>query len=539
MRRLVPLLLLASPSASEAQEIHGPGSFPGAQGPLEVGFSTSWILDEGRRYRTAFDEGATWGAEPSPRPVLVNRWFPAEPPDDPEAVGRLHGQYFELDTSGARLAPLARALAAHARAIAIEQVLGAAEADLDEFERAELSAWLASPAGCRSPAEPLPGPFPLVVFHSGAASSYEDDARFCVRLASHGYVVLGSAYPEGDGTSLDTDGGATSVADIECLVRHAATLPFVDTAHVALIGHSLGAQACLRAAATVGCPADAVVLLDTTVDYYSLSLPAFEALIREVSDGRDAVTEPLLVFAGPQASFALVDRLEHAERVYATVPDLDHDEYLVQGLQHLVALGHVAAARGEPRDAAHLAVVSRRFEQVFQLTRRFLDAKLKGMPDALDAWCAEHATGVLASDLVVTRVPRGVTGPEPHDAGMGRPPTPREFLRMVADGRVEDAVAAVRRTRETEPAHPLLTGTMLAGSCLHELVRAGDRDGAHALYDALKTETFSPVSVFDFLATMSELLGRPERARAFLEEADALEPGNAERTRRLEALRPQ
>jgi hypothetical protein len=44
--------------------------------PHAAGFRSSWTLDWGRRYRTAFDGGATYGRESAPRPVLVELWYP-------------------------------------------------------------------------------------------------------------------------------------------------------------------------------------------------------------------------------------------------------------------------------------------------------------------------------------------------------------------------------------------------------------------------------------------------------------------------------
>ena len=40
------------------------------------GFASAWEFDESRTYRTEFDNGSTYGAEKSPRPVLVLQWYP-------------------------------------------------------------------------------------------------------------------------------------------------------------------------------------------------------------------------------------------------------------------------------------------------------------------------------------------------------------------------------------------------------------------------------------------------------------------------------
>src|SRR5262249_30219062 len=57
-----------------------------------------------------------------------------------------------------------------------------------------------------------PESFPLVIYHAGAGSSFEDNSVLCEFLASHGFVVLGSAFPERSGKSFNTDGGEGSAA---------------------------------------------------------------------------------------------------------------------------------------------------------------------------------------------------------------------------------------------------------------------------------------------------------------------------------------
>jgi len=73
-------VLIAScvaPVAPDASSATPPESLLQA-GPFTVGFRSTWALDEGRTYRTAFDDGQTYGAEKAPRPVLVLLWYPAD-----------------------------------------------------------------------------------------------------------------------------------------------------------------------------------------------------------------------------------------------------------------------------------------------------------------------------------------------------------------------------------------------------------------------------------------------------------------------------
>ena len=67
----------------------------------------------------------------------------------------------------------------------------------------------------------------------------------CEFFASHGYVVMGSAFQEPTGESYNIDGRLCSARDMEYLIAHARELPSVDWNHIGVVGHSAGAQAAL------------------------------------------------------------------------------------------------------------------------------------------------------------------------------------------------------------------------------------------------------------------------------------------------------
>lgn len=532
---LVPVALAQSEAPAPPEALLAPG-------PFWVGFQSTWALDEGRSYRTAYDEGKTYGAEKAPRPLLVLLWYPAE------AAGggtepMPHGRYFSVSSADARLAPYADALGAYARGVFVEQVMGEPEGALDEAERGELEAALAAPTLCRPGVEPAPGPFPLVVYHSGAGSSFEDNAALCEHLASHGYVVLGSAFPHADGSSLGIDAARGSAEDVQFLVRWARALPFVDWRHVALAGHSAGAQAMLKYAAQPGCVGDALVLLDTTQDYYGLAMPVHESLVREATEGVLQLTRPLLVAAGPEALFALCDSLVHAERTYLTVPELGHDEFISQGLQRLERIGRAFAAGRAGADAAEVArtpTVRANYRALCALVRSFLDAEL-GRGCAEFAARLERERALPWSHAVprLVRVPRGVSAPEPYDPESDAPPTPRQFRVVLENEGVASACAVLERFRLLEPRGPLYTSTMLAGSLLYGLLDRGRRDEAELYYSALQGISLPVLSLFEFLADMATLQGKSEQALHFLRLAHDLDPEHAAVANKLRELEDQ
>jgi Chlorophyllase len=507
-----------------------------APGPHPVGFRHAWAFDEGRVYRTAWDAGATYGAEKSARPLLVLEWYPASLGLDPAPMA--HGEYLAIGSDDPRLAQLSAALSAFARDVLVQQVLGKPEAELDEPGREALARVLAAPTPCHRGAKPAAGPFPVVLYHSGAGSSFEDNAALCAYLASHGFVVLGGAFQEADGSSLAVDAGPGSVADLQFLARRAHGLPHADARRLALAGHSAGAQAALRAAAQPGCAADALVLLDTTQDYYGLALPLFESLVREVVEGRAHLTRPMLVAAGPEALFELMDSLSGAERAYLTVPGLGHDEYISQGLQRLARIEQGPRTAEEEAELARLAEVRGSYRILCETVRAFLEARLGRSEADFAARLARDAARPwtpAAPHLVA--VPRGVDGPEPWDPAGDAPPSPRQFLRLF---RAEGSAAAcevLRRFRAHEPRGPLYTSTMLAGSLLYGLAEAGRSAEATRYYATLKELEIPVLGLFEFLATISTMQGKPAQALHFLRFAHGLDPehaGIAERLKELE-----
>lgn len=510
-----------------------------ASGPHAVGFRSLWAFDEGRTYRTAYDDGRTYGAEKAPRPVLVLLWYPARSGQGDAGV-MAHEGYFAIESAEPPLSAYSKALKAHARGVLVEEVYGKPEVELDDEERGDLDLLLASPTPCRRDAEPAEGPFPLVVTHSGAGSSFEDNAGLCAFLASHGYVVLASAYPEADGSSLGIDGGRGSAEDAQFLVRQARALPFVDWRHVAYLGHSAGAQAMLRAAAAAGCAADALVLLDTTQDYYGLELPVYERLVREVGEGRERLTLPMLVAAGPEAFFSLCDTLVESERTYLTVPGLGHDEYLSQGLQRLDSLARRAAAGATGIDAGERTrapAVHEAYRELCETVRAFLDAELgKDGTELAERLARDRARPWSPTEPRLVRMPRGASGPEAYDPGSELPPTPRQFVRLMREEGAERGCALLERFRDAEPRGPLYTSTMLAGSLLYGLDRAGRPDEAARYYAELKDLHLPVLSLFTFLADMSVLQQKPEQGLHFLRFALGLDPQDADVARKLREL---
>ena len=257
-------------------------------GPFAVGFRSTWELDPTRTYNTTFKDKTTYANGKAPRPILINIWYPAERPTGEKLMP--HRTYFAIGSDDPRLSKFAEALADYERAVVCKEVFDVDEAKLDEGRRRLFDRLLSSETTCFRDVKPLDRKSPLVIYHSGAQSSFEDNSVLCEYLASHGYVVIGSAFQEASGTTFNIDGFEGSSRDMAFLIGYAARLSYADWTHVAVAGHSAGAQACLLYASKGSTPIDAVVSLDTTQDYASLATRGWDDLVSACSTNPAIVT---------------------------------------------------------------------------------------------------------------------------------------------------------------------------------------------------------------------------------------------------------
>src|SRR5262249_31393620 len=157
-----------------------------------------------------------------------------------------------------------RRLTYNIRVVVCEETVGKAPAILTLAEAAVFDRFLAAKTFAVKDAAPADGRFPVVTHHPGLAGTPDDNSVLFEYLASHGYVVLSSAYPDPDASSVRiTSNLQGSLRDMEFLARYARGLPFADSDRLGAMGHSYGAMAVLAWAALLGSPLRAFVTLDS------------------------------------------------------------------------------------------------------------------------------------------------------------------------------------------------------------------------------------------------------------------------------------
>lgn len=536
--------LIGALLASQAQAGAAPlwGSLP--KGSYAVGFRSQWQFDYSRTYRTTFEDKTSYGTSKSPRPILVNLWYPTDP--SARALMR-HRDYLEIASDDPALSKLASALVKYERDTIAQEMMHQPVDALKPSQQRVFEEFLDSPIACRRNAEPAPGKFPLVIYHSGFGSSFEDNAVLCEFLASHGFVVLGSAFQEPSGKSFNVDGQVTSGRDMDFLIAYVQQLPYVDWQHIGIVGHSGGAHAALMYRAQPSSAVDAVVSLDTTQDYYGLSDPRWERLTATVTKNRVNFTGPLLIVANPHAFFEMCDSLNASRRYYLTIKDLDHNDFISQGClanELRVKPGFEPegkpgqSSEGKAKAQAHAGAVRQGYEALCVYVLRFLEAELKGDKPAQEYVATQYRDTPLGGTMPhVEYLAPGVSGPPAYQEGDRALPTPRQLRPFLREHGVEKTTALLKRVRQENAASPLLH-PVFAFALVSELLDQGKNQEARAFCQFFQEGQVSVVAMLLSMGDLYSRLGAKDSAASSFRKVLTLDPTNASAAEKLKKVAP-
>jgi hypothetical protein len=540
---LVGLFVVALPgvAAAQSQPLWGKLS-PGSYG---VGFRTVWQLDYSRRYDMTFADKTTYATGKAPRPILINIWYPAKAAGDGETMR--HCDYLDVRSAEPSLAKLSGALADYVMRPYTQESQGKPDKEARDREKRVQNELLNTPTPCVRDAAAAEGPFPLVIYHAGAGSTFDDNSVLCEFLASHGYVVFGSAFQEPSGESFNVDGKHTSARDMQFLIGYAKQLPNVDWHHVGVIGHSAGAHATLMYRAQPDCLADAVVSLDTTQDYYSTAELRWEELCATVGKNRKNMTGPLLMVANPHAYFQLADSLSLAPRYYLTIKDLNHNNFVSQSsmmgeLRHRLRFPTAAGVGAGPpnaeevKDRTRLTAVKSAYESLCIYILHFLDAELKGDAAGKKFVATQYRDTPLAGAAPhVEYLPPGVTGAEPYAENSSQPPTPRQVRDFLRKHGSIKTVALFRRFQKDSPTQPIYH-RIFGWALVSDLLDQGRPQDAIVFRDYYRESGPDFGGMFLEWGQIYQRIGRKELARDFFRKALLLDPSHREAADGLKKL---
>ncbi|MGC4043373.1 MAG: hypothetical protein QM758_06180 [Armatimonas sp.] len=514
------------------------GLTPGA---YSCGFKSLWKLDYGRSYpRRAEGDSALEPPDKSPRPILINLWYPTNHSETNTPMA--YEDYLNIETDEPLIASFSQELQKYASQKRAHYTLPLwPPKEIEDWTLEEKQAFeqlLQAPTGAYRDAVAAEGKFPLVLFHAGYGSSFEDNTVMCEFLVSHGYVVIGSAFQQIDGTSFNVESRGATAGDIPFLITFAHGLPFVDWNHIGMIGHSGGAQVAIEYQTVPGCAVDATVSLDTTEDYCGLDMPGWSAMRSAVKNARADLIRPILFTANPEAGFEMVDSMTATPRYLFTTDSLGHDGFVsVQSLGCWVQLKAASdAERPEIQDKANR--VWNRFQALCETVLHFLDATLKNEPDALNAQLAQHRDlGFRGDRPFLDYVPPGADGPKSYLEPDANGPSPRQ-LRHILQNQGAEALLNALKDGWRVPTHSEACRTWIRPypayhdrfiySLLYWLLARGETTAAQALFKSFNQWAYEKGWPEKILAFHFIGMGKHFRSRTALDYLLILDPENQE-----------
>jgi hypothetical protein len=324
----VVAVLAGEPAAAQAPLLWGSLK----PGPNAVGYRSLYRFDHTRQYDPEFVTDPTKLPAHKPRPIYIAVWYPAKKTD---AKPMEYRQYLDVSSDDALIAPFAKRLSRHWVAVVSEETVGREPAYRTPAETAAFERLMATKTIAVKDAPPAEGRFPVVIHHPGLSGVADDSSVLCEMLASHGYVVLCSAYPnwyaEGVGISSDLH---TSFHDLEFLVRYARELSYADANRLGAMGHSWGAIAVLHWAALPDSSLGAFVTLDSGLEYGPIEATGSDMLMVHMKINKGNIRAPSMRFASTErkANFDFLEpHLKYAPSYGAAVAGLTHNDFVMHG----------------------------------------------------------------------------------------------------------------------------------------------------------------------------------------------------------------
>lgn len=452
---ITPLLAILAVQAPPAPDYWGELR----PGPHAVGFTQHWVLDSTR----VLPDGGTYGLRF--RPILMNLWYPAEP--GTAAAMMPYSDLFDgaVRAAAPELASYAAELVEFERTIAWRELAKASPDSTSPELRTRIERLLEGSTAAIRDAAYQPGPWPVVVYTQGSQSSMDDNLVLCEFLASHGFLVVGSAYPEEDNTSFATNASDQSrQRDIRRLIWELSRTLGYAPDRVIGVGHSAGAQALQLFAADPSATITGLVSLDTTEDYATLSDRAWAYYTDKVVARRKHIELPMLVVAGPEALFELADSLVSSDRVLATVPYLGHNDFISQGVIRRQLLEGLPEAEADAESEAE--------------TDAFVGGAYAALAECVRQWIT-GGDGACPFPVKTQHVPPGESAPT---IASGLPQSAREVRHLFSTSE-PDAFAAI--AAELRPHHEEIASDGVLMMLLAGAVRTGEVERARAMYHAL------------------------------------------------------
>jgi hypothetical protein len=391
------------------------------RGPYGIGFKAVEDYDYSRSFGPKRDYFGTVIPGERGRPIQVCIWYPAG--HEEAAVSAVYGEYAFVYPEDTRLFDFLSNLQNRELGVLFTYFGNDRDAVM-ELMSVEMAAVRDAPHA--------EGSFPLVIYQPDFNNNATENSILCEYLASHGFVVaashsFGTAEIGSQGRPADLE---TLVGDMEFVIATMHNLHFVDHDRLGVMGYGAGGTAALLLQMRNGY-VDAVVSLEPPH-----TNPEHSALVsaNPYHDPR-RMSVPLMQMIGEpgeEPDLALFESFEYSDRYslhFADLSGFDFTSYAVLSAEAMELVEGTAEQRLNG------------YRSIAGYTLNFFDAYLKGNQES-GAFLARlrDRDAPAAGDLEVN-----------HMAAKALPPTPDQFMAIIQERSVDEAVEIYRRFRAEDP----------------------------------------------------------------------------------------
>jgi hypothetical protein len=456
-----------------------PFGIPVKMGAFPVGFKSYWKIDHSRILNVSNLDSTLKKEDVPARPVLVNVWYPAIHSNDTTSMQ--YGKYLQpLDDKNVP-ANFLELYGRYNNETAVKEIFGKEEAKLTAPEKEILKIVLATKTNALYKAKAINKKFPVIFYHQGNGASLDDNILLCELLASHGYVVVNSSYLHADGKTWGVDGRMASVADISFIISNLSSWETnIDMQHIGMVGHSAGAQAAHLTMAQGSLPVKAMVSLETTQEYHTLSVKLWKTFVNPTLQGIGKIKGDLLFIAAPGAIFQLADSMKNANRYYFTIPDVGHNDYISQGIIHNYVSKLVTVSN---KTEERFKRVSDDYRSICDLVLKFMNDKLKNSNAEFESYVVKNVSCNKVSEACMEWMPVGKTKADPY-LNSSAAPTVRQFRHLIEE--TPDAAIAMLKRFHSDNIKYTLYDFTYSYAIIYSLLETGNELQAKALYKTYK-----------------------------------------------------
>lgn len=314
-----------------------------SKGPFAVGFKSLCVFDRERQYDLSCgDSTLKQTTKKLGRPILLNIWYPAKRTKDTTVVRvKDYFNFPEDNNTAIFFAKLKAFQFQYAKLYAINGNLKekAYVGDSSLYEASKDTAfenYLSSTTLAHRNAPAMEGEFPVIIYHMGIGGTIDENSLLLEYLASNGYIVINSAFQQGDGSGF-TDGWhvgpgdqRASFDDLNFIINYCEQLNLSKSKKVFLMGHSYGANTSISFIGEGHNNVAGIIPLDSDFGYqfYSFYPAKFNPFLK---DKLQFFNIPIFCIGRSEAHFKMIDSLSLSKRYYLTIPNMRHNDFTSQG----------------------------------------------------------------------------------------------------------------------------------------------------------------------------------------------------------------